>query len=76
MIELMIQGYAVYADPPNACSGLQPTPNVSSSVNWILIARRYDCDFQTKIENAQNMGNLNAACKCIKFKCSVDFPDV
>ncbi|CAG7723331.1 unnamed protein product [Allacma fusca] len=50
------QGYVVYADPPTACSSVKPPPVIPSSapVRWILLARRYECDFQTKIENAQN----------------------
>lgn len=46
----------MYAEPANACSKVQPTPSNFPSVNWILVAKRFDCDFQTKIENAQNMG--------------------
>jgi len=54
-----MQGFAVYADPPSACTPVQ-LPNASLfyniTVNWILVARRLECDFQTKIENAQNAG--------------------
>jgi hypothetical protein len=54
---IILQGYAVYADPANACTPVQPPdPIFNASVNWILVARRFDCNFQEKIQNAQNAG--------------------
>lgn len=42
----------------NACSEVLPPPAPYSPfdypVNWILLARRGDCNFQTKIENAES----------------------
>ena len=53
-----MKGSVVYANPPSACTPVDPPPNSPEKVNWILLARRSpsECGFQKKIENAQNAG--------------------
>jgi len=48
----------VYANPVNACSTVQFPPPLTTPevINFILVARRFDCLLEEKIRNAQNAG--------------------
>ena len=51
----------MYSNPANACSPVEPPPGPpGSSMNWILLIRRYDCTFEVKVRMAQN-ANYHAA---------------
>lgn len=50
-----IQAMVIYADPPDACSGLKPPPNITNVTGkWALLIKRYGCSFENKVRNAQN----------------------
>lgn len=50
-----LQGYLVYADPPQACGPVKPPPKVENITtdNWILLIMRGLCTYEAKVRNAQ-----------------------
>lgn len=56
MIELF-QGLLVYSEPPEACDTIQKPPEFQNYTGkWFVLIRRYGCQFEHKIKNAQNAG--------------------
>jgi E3 ubiquitin-protein ligase RNF167 len=44
----------VYADPPTGCPTMAGPPNLPNYTGqWIALVRRYECNFEDKIRNAQ-----------------------
>jgi hypothetical protein len=55
--KIAFQGLVVYSDPPSGCPSMARAPNVTNPVGqWIALVRRYDCNFEDKIRNAQLAG--------------------
>ncbi|XP_059486106.1 E3 ubiquitin-protein ligase RNF13 isoform X2 [Neocloeon triangulifer] len=52
-----LKGLLVYSNPPSGCPNLEQPPNVTNYTGqWIALIRRYDCNFEDKIRNAQRAG--------------------
>jgi len=56
-----LRGYLVGANPQNACDPIDPPPTLKNYTGlWIVLIRRYDCNFLDKVREAQN-ANYDAA---------------
>lgn len=49
-----LTGKIILSNPEDACSDVQGPP--SNVENWILLAKRYPCPFETKVRNAAKAG--------------------
>lgn len=47
----------VYANPPEACTSILKPPTFENFTGrWIVLIKRYGCQFEDKIRNAQKAG--------------------
>ncbi|KAK6644567.1 hypothetical protein RUM43_000834 [Polyplax serrata] len=52
-----ITGLVVYSNPPEACVAIQKPPILQNYTGkWIVLIRRYGCEFELKVRNAQIAG--------------------
>lgn len=51
-----LPGYLVFAKPENACVPIAPPPSNTSLMDFIVVIRRYGCNFDVKVLQAQLAG--------------------
>ncbi|EEB10883.1 sperizin, RING finger protein, putative [Pediculus humanus corporis] len=56
-IRFGFNGFTVYSNPPDACEYIEKPPNLPNyNGKWIVLIRRYGCEFEIKVRNAQIAG--------------------
>ncbi|XP_051900734.1 E3 ubiquitin-protein ligase RNF167-like [Pristis pectinata] len=51
-----LPGYLVFAKPENACEPITPPPSNTTILDFIVVIRRYGCNFDVKVLQAQLAG--------------------
>lgn len=52
-----IRGLVIYSNPPEACTSIEKPPAYENFTGrWIVLIKRYGCQFEDKIRNAQKAG--------------------